>query len=93
MLHISSEEFQLDKVTITVEWVQQFNAIYKVKVMPAPQVPIFFKSTSCQLTILYNTEYNLSVEAFDLCKNATSMIGLNYGTLFLKNLMLLKLVY
>ena len=37
-------------------------------------------STSRQLTILYNTEYNLSVVAATPCRpNATANISLNYG--------------
>ena len=83
MLHITSEEYEADNVTVTVEWTQHYlGAVYNVAVVPS--VPILLNGTvGCRLTISYNTEYNLSVEATDLCgvsaANSPAYIGLRYG--------------
>ena len=74
-----SEYYSADNVTVTVEWTQQVYATYDVTVVLP--VPIEFTgSTSRRLTILYNTEYNLTVEAAAPCRpNTTALIRLNYG--------------
>ena len=79
-------EYLTDNVTVTVEWTQQVYATYNVTVVPL--VPIVFTgSTSCQLTIPYNTEYNLTIEAAAPCRsNATAFIRLNYGKVWLLQL-------
>ena len=78
-LGIVSEEYSADNVTVTVEWTQFVYAIYNAIVVPT--VPILFiGSTSCRLTIPYNTEYNLTVEAAALCRpNATAFRRFYYG--------------
>ena len=79
-LNISEEHYEADNITITVQWVQQVNVTYAIRVFPL--VPIVLTaSASHQLTISYNTEYNFSVEAVTPCRpNATASIGLKYGT-------------
>ena len=74
-----SEYYSADNVTVTVEWTQLVHATYSVTVVPP--VPIVFTgSISHQLTIPYNTEYNLTVEAAAPCRpNTTAFIRLNYS--------------
>lgn len=84
MLSISAEQYEADSVTVTVEWAwaQQIHVTYSAKVVPL--VPILITgSTSRQLTIPYNNEYNLSVVATAPCRpNATTFIKLNYGEVY-----------
>ena len=77
-LRIVSEDYTHNNVTITVEWGQLIvYSTYTVTVVP--MVPIVFGSTSCRLTIPYNMEYNLTVEAAAPCRTRTANIGLQYG--------------
>ena len=79
-LRIASEDYSADNVTVTVEWDQPaLYSTYTVTVVPL--VPIVSTgSTSYRLTIPYNTEYNLTVEAAAPCRsNATAGIRLKYG--------------
>ena len=82
MLGITSEEYEADNVSVTVEWSQQMGVVYTVRILPP--VPIMFiGNTSLHLTVLYNTEYNLSVVAAAPCRvSITAFIGLNYGELY-----------
>jgi hypothetical protein len=80
ILRIISKEYSADNVTVTVEWTQQaLYASYDVTVVP--MVPIVLTgSTSCQLTIPYNMEYNLIVEATAPCRpNTNASILLKHG--------------
>ena len=83
-LGITSEEYKTDNITVSVEWTLQEGAMYTVRVLP--QVPIMVTgSTSRQLTISYNTEYNFSVEATVTtpCRvSATTFIRLHYGEVY-----------
>ena len=76
-----SEEYQADNVTVTITWAPAElidDVTFSTKV--SPLVPIMsIGSTSRQLIISYNTEYNLSVVAVALCGNATASKMLNYG--------------
>ena len=87
-LHIS-EEYDVDNVTVTVEWTQQVQAgdpiSYNVSV--SPPVPIYYNgNTSLNLVLEYNSKYDLSVEANIQCEsNATASITLNYGEIITKS--------
>ena len=85
MLDVTSEEYEVDNITVIVEWTQQaiLGAVYTVRVSPPVSI-MFTGSTSHQLTISYNTEYNLSVETTAPCRaNATAFIGLSYGEIMM----------
>jgi hypothetical protein len=82
ILRITSQEYSADNVTVTVEWTQRtLYATYHVTVLP--MVPIDLESTgstSCQLTISYNAEYNLTVDTTAPCRpNTAVLIRLKYG--------------
>ena len=65
-----------------MEWipVQQAEVMYFTRISPLVPVIMLAESTSRQLTISYNTEYNLSVEVVIPCRpNATAFITLYYG--------------
>ena len=76
------EYYDVENVTVTVEWVQQVGALlYNVRISPMDQVLVINESTlSVQLVLEYNTEYDLSVVAILPCgANATASITLYYG--------------
>ena len=75
-----------ENVTVTVEWAQKGGATYDVSIIP-PVAPILTTtgSASRQLTISYNTKYNLSVVAITPCGNATASMALNYGESLIYN--------
>ena len=78
-LRVVSEEYSGDNVTVTLEWTQFAYATYNAIVVPTVPI-VFIGSTSCRLTILYNTEYNLNVEAVAPCRpNATAYRRFYYG--------------
>ena len=79
-LNISEEQYHdADNVTVTVKWAQQVGVTYTIKV--SPWVPLIYNgSTSLQLTISYNTDFNFSIEAITPCRdNITVSIRLQYG--------------
>ena len=62
------------------ELAQQVHASYLSTVVPSDVSIITTGSTSRQLTIPYNMEYNLSIVATTPCRpNATAVIKLDYG--------------
>ena len=79
-----TSEYKADNITVIVEWTQQVAATYTVSVIPLALIN-FTGSTSRQLTISYNTEYNFSVEATVTapCRvTATAFIILHYGEMY-----------
>jgi hypothetical protein len=79
-LRISKEYYETG-VTVTVEWAlaQQLHVSYSSTVVPFVPI-IYIESTSFQLTISYNTVYNLSVVAAAPCRpNTTAVSILKYG--------------
>ena len=80
------EEYSAENVTVTMymEWLQQLGAVYNVSVHILPLAPSMINgSSSVQLVLEYNTEYNISVVALGPCGvNATAAITLNYGEVF-----------
>jgi hypothetical protein len=85
-VHVVLEEYDVDNVTVTVEWTQQVQAgdpiSYNVSV--SPPVPIIYNGNAGLILVLqYNSEYNLSVEANIQCEsNAIAFITLTYGEIF-----------
>ena len=76
---ISDERYEVDDVIVTVEWTPQEGVTYTTSVSPLTSITITGSSSS-QLTISYNTNYNFSVEAAPPCRpNPTAVITLNYG--------------
>ena len=79
----TSEEYRANNVKVIVEWMKQEDVSYNVSIVP--QIPIISTgTTSIHLTVLYNTEYNMSVEATSLCQNRESthiQLSLFYGEL------------
>ena len=80
---------------MTVEWPQQVGVVYSVTVLP--WVPtIVTGNTSRQLTISYNSEYNVTVEAIiniASCRFSVSdFIILNYGEVCLMVMHIYKFI-
>ena len=67
----TSEEYRADNVAVIVEWTEEEGASYNITIFP--MVPIIFTgSTSVQLIISYNTEYNVSLEAVAVCQSVAN---------------------
>ena len=78
-----SEEYSADNITVTVEWAKLLDATYNTQVSSLVPITYYYyinESTSLQLLLQYNIEYNLSVVAVAPCgDNATAVITLHYG--------------
>ena len=77
------EEFGEERVTIHLNWTQSENSLvsYSISVVPRSGITVsIIESTIANLTLAYNTPYNVTVVA-DFCdqRNATALIALNYG--------------
>ena len=73
----------MERVTIQLNWTQSGNSLvaYGVGVIPSSGTTVsIIDSTTANLTLSYNTPYNVTVVA-DFCgqRNATTMIDVNYG--------------
>ena len=73
-----SEFFGINTVTATLEWTQENDVIYNVSVFPLETTETLEGSASLQLTLRYNTHYNVSVVA-TRCGKSTTLIPLHYG--------------
>ena len=77
---VSNEHYEIDNITVTVEWTQLEGVTYTTRASDSPLTSITITGNSSQLTISYNTSYNFSVEAAPPCRpNPTAVITLNYG--------------
>ena len=82
MLSVSVVKYEADNVTVNVEWDRQVDVTYTLCVSPLAPV-VVTGSTGRQLTISYNTEYNVTVEASTPCRpNDKAFIVLNYGKVY-----------
>ena len=77
------EEFGVERVTILVNWTQPENPLvsYNIRVDPTSGTMVtIVDSTRANLTLSYNTPYNVTVVA-DFCgqRNATAQFELSYG--------------
>ena len=77
----TSEEYRADSIAvmIIVEWTQWEGVSYNITIVP--MVPMIYTgSTSVQLTVSYNTKYNVSLEGSTVCQSiGSSSITLFYG--------------
>ena len=75
MTHLGMDDF-----TVTLEWSQFSGETYTVTAIPEAEYLSFIVSTTVQLVMLYNTQYNMMVAAI-LCghRNATSNLMFYYG--------------
>ena len=77
----TSVEYGTDgNATVYIEWIPETHTSYKVSV--EPQVSVTFRLSNAQLTVPYNTHFNVSIMA-TLCKQytTTTIIGIHYGGL------------
>ena len=87
-VHIFPEVFGMDKVTISLQWMQEiyqewlvsYNIIILSQLNPMADVVTMINSERANLTLRYNTLYNVSVVA-DLCgqRNSTTLSEIYYG--------------
>ena len=72
--------FDTNSVIATLEWTQQNDVTYSVSIFP--QISLvnieMLGSSSVQLTLLYNTYYNVGIIATH-CETTTTFIPLHYG--------------
>ena len=74
------EEYRADSIAVIIEWTQWKGVSYNIT-MIVPMVPVIYTgSTSVQLTVSYNTKYNVSLEGSTVCQSiGASNITLFYG--------------
>ena len=75
---VVSELFMREHVSVLLEWSGINGVIFDVSVTPHV-VESFAQSTSFQLTVSYNTQYNVSVMASLCGQNNTTVTELHYG--------------
>ena len=75
----TSEEYRADSIAVIIEWTQREGVSYNITIVPT--VPMIYTgSTSVQVIVSYNTEYNVSLEASTVCQSiVSSNITLFYG--------------
>ena len=76
-----SEHFQMNFVSVTLKWTAKNGISYSVNVNPETAIN-YTGEWSAQLSVLYNTKYNVSVVA-SLCgtSQAVNSMTINYGKL------------
>ena len=76
-----TEEYRANNISVTVEWTREEGARVQYNLTVTPSVTITVNgSTIVQLLLLYNMEYNVSLEAVDPCQSiASSNVQLFYG--------------
>ena len=82
MLHVTSEAYSADNVTVTVEWAQLVGVVFNITVTVLPMAPLISTESTnqCKAVLLYNIMYNLSVIAAGPCgATANDFIVINYG--------------
>ena len=88
LLIVIEEEFGMDNVVIGLHWDQQNHknlfATYNISILPTINANIttsilMVSNTRANLTVPYNTPYNVSIVA-DLCgSQATTQVKIHYG--------------
>ena len=75
----TSAEYRADSIAVIIEWTQWKGVSYNITIVP--MVPMIYTgSISVQLTVSYNTKYNVSLEASTVCQSiGSSKITLFYG--------------
>ena len=89
---MADSEFKVDGIKVTLEWLSQENPPYSYYIEVDPQITATYSNSSAVMLMLsYNTPYNVSVLAGNLCKdNLTVTIfdqHFNYCEFNLKQLM------
>ena len=75
-MRIVKEHYEAENVTVTMEWDQPVHVTHGYSIPLAPLM--FTGSTSIQLTLQYNTEYNLIISV--ACRETVTVpSALNYG--------------
>lgn len=75
-----SRQLEADRVRVALEWTHKNGVTYAVSVDPEVNVSYTWKN-SAQLSVSYNTKYNISVVASLCGKNRTVFTTINYGKL------------
>ena len=80
-ISILSEHFEIDDVTIILEWTLDDSSLITYSFSVIPQTAVTFSGGAmAQLTIPYNTLYNVSISATVLCgRKTTTSIRLNHS--------------
>ena len=78
-----SEFFDTNSVIVTLEWTQQNDVTYNVIIFPQISIASveMLGGSSIQLTLLYNTHFNVSIIA-TRCETTATIFPLHYGEIF-----------
>ena len=80
------EQFEEEYVSILLEWSRINGAIFNISAIPQVVASIARGlSTSYQLNVSYNTQYNVSVVATVCGQSHMTIIDLNYGELCMQS--------
>ena len=71
--------FGNDNFTVTLEWSQISGETYTVATTPEPEHTNFTKSTTVQMVMLYNIQYNVNVTAILCGHRNTANLNIHYG--------------
>ena len=75
----TSVEYGTDNVTVFIKWIPENHTSYNISVEPQTSL-----LSNAQLTVPYNTQFNMSIMV-TLCEQytTTTIIGIHYGGLFI----------
>lgn len=74
-------QFGDDDLSVTIEWVPEEGVTYEIMSVPETAVN-FLKQSTIRLTLFYNIQYNISIEAIPCGQNReriNTTISLHYG--------------
>ena len=101
-VRLYSEELSSDRVTVTLEWTllnsqdyyQQLLSNVSISAVPQLNNVMFTGDMKVQLTLLYNTLYNVNVTQHSTCRQFiwTKFIELSYSKLLNNNNMLHNII-
>jgi hypothetical protein len=83
-----SETFERDDITISLEWnsnQSDYDIVYNVSISPQPATDTSIESGRMNVTVYYNTHYNVSIYAAPPCGeyNLTEFLEFYYGKVYI----------
>ena len=92
-LALSVHEFKPHFVSITIQWSSQIGVTYNIIAVPAVNITFITVNSSANMSLLYNTVYNVSIIATSICGPTTvTSVDLYYGEQNVQSLLLLVIV-
>jgi hypothetical protein len=84
---VGSVQFENETVVVALEWTVENGAFSGLNVVPQAEAAVNLGPSSRQLRLSYNTSYNISAVASQLCgQNSSNSLELHYGKLLQSSL-------